>query len=78
MNVIDPDALLTRPVTELPGIARRRAAMLHKLGIQTWYDLLTWFPRDYENWQELVTLADLVEERVSVGDGRGPFGGDVP
>jgi len=66
MNVIDPDALLTRPVTELPGIARRRAAMLHKLGIQTWYDLLTWFPRDYENWQELVTLADLEDGQTSV------------
>lgn len=66
MKTVDPDQLLSRPVTELPGIAKRRASMLQKLGIETWYDLLTWFPRDYENWQNQIPLAELEDGQVAV------------
>ena len=47
--------------TPLPGVAGRRAALLRRLGIETWYDLLSWFPRDFEDWTALVPLADLVD-----------------
>ncbi|MEA4888500.1 MAG: ATP-dependent DNA helicase RecG [Clostridiaceae bacterium] len=51
--------LFKRPVTDLPGVAGRRAAMLHKLGIETWFDLLCCFPRDFEDWSSQTSLAGL-------------------
>jgi ATP-dependent DNA helicase RecG len=50
---------LSRPVHTLPGVAARRAALLVKLGLMTWFDLVNWFPRTYEDWSTPVALADL-------------------
>ena len=36
-------------VRELHGVGPARAAQLEKLGIRTLYDLLAFFPRDYED-----------------------------
>ena len=63
----DPDPkpvrqfLWQQPVKMLPGVAARRAAQLQKLGIETWFDLLCWFPREYENWADLVPLSELAD-----------------
>ena len=44
------DALtLSSPVSCLSGIKTARAAQLQKLGIRTLYDLIAYFPRDYED-----------------------------
>ncbi len=40
---------LDTPVTEFPGVGAARAAKLEKLGIRTAGDLLSAFPRDYED-----------------------------
>ena len=40
---------LNTPVTQLPGIGPARAEKLEKLGIRTAADLLSAFPRDYED-----------------------------
>ena len=40
---------LFSPVTVLPGVGRARAELLRNLGIETLYDLLTYFPRAYED-----------------------------
>ena len=53
-----PD-LFRQPVSALPGVAGRRAALLRRLDIGTWYDLLCWFPRDFEDWSEMTPLAKL-------------------
>ncbi|MGI6334327.1 MAG: ATP-dependent DNA helicase RecG [Saccharofermentanales bacterium] len=53
--------LFSRPVTALPGVAGRRAALLRRLGITTWFDLLTWFPRDFEDWSMLTPLTELID-----------------
>jgi ATP-dependent DNA helicase RecG len=53
--------LWQQPVKMLPGVAARRATQLNKLGIETWFDLLCWFPRDYENWADLVPLSELAD-----------------
>ncbi len=53
--------LFSRPVTALPGVAGRRAALLRRLDITTWFDLLTWFPRDFEDWSTLTPLAELID-----------------
>lgn len=45
---------LTSPVTALPGIGSARAAALKRLNIETVYDLITDFPRTYEDRTRLV------------------------
>ncbi len=51
--------LLDTPVTALNGVAGKRAALLHRLGIVTWFDLITWFPRDFEDWTGEITIDQL-------------------
>ena len=46
-------------VWELHGVGPARAAQLEKLGIRTLYDLLAFFPRDYEDRTNPVTIAQL-------------------
>ncbi len=50
---------LFSPVTQLRGIGPARAALLGKLGIHTIYDLLAYFPRDYEDRTHPVSIAQL-------------------
>lgn len=51
----------------LKGIGPRKAEQLAKLGIRTLQDLLTWYPRAYEDQSTLTAIADLrVGERASV------------
>lgn len=52
-------AELQAPVTALTGVGKVRAAQLNKLGISTLYDLLSTFPRSYEDRTRLVTIAEL-------------------
>lgn len=59
MNEI-PDYLDT-PVELLPQVASRRLALLQKLDIYTVYDLITYFPREYENWSNILPLASLTD-----------------
>ena len=56
-----PEELFSTSIAELPGVAGRRAVLLRRLGIETWFDLLCWFPRDFENWSDLVSVEDLVD-----------------
>lgn len=51
--------LLETPVTTLHGVAGKRAAMLARLGIATWYDLVTWYPRDFEDWSTDLAITQL-------------------
>ena len=50
---------LFSPVTELRGVGPARAAVFHRLGIFTLYDLLAYFPRDYEDRTNPVEIAQL-------------------
>lgn len=42
----------------LKGVGEKRAALLAKLGIFTFWDLLTFYPRAYENWGNIVSIKD--------------------
>ena len=54
------DALtLSSPVTCLSGIKTARAAQLQKLGIRTLYDLIAYFPRDYEDRTRIAEIGSL-------------------
>ena len=52
---------LTTPVQYLKGVGPRRAELLERLEIKTVTDLLFFFPRSYQDWSQLVPLAELVE-----------------
>ena len=49
---------LNASIKYLKGVGEKRAALLAKLGIYTLWDLLTFYPRAYEDWSSLVTIAD--------------------
>lgn len=50
---------LAQNVTGLPGISVSRSRQLKKLGINTVYELLRYFPRAYENWQNRQSILNL-------------------
>lgn len=50
---------LFAPVRYLKGIGEARAKLFASLGIETLYDLLSYFPRAYEDRSKLVSIADL-------------------
>ena len=52
---------LTDEVMYVKGIGPRRAALLEKLNIFTKYDLLTHYPRTYENHSSLTDICDVLE-----------------
>ncbi|MBO4650162.1 MAG: ATP-dependent DNA helicase RecG [Clostridiales bacterium] len=54
---------LDTPVQFLPKVGERRAKQLEKLGVFCVYDLLTFFPRRYEDWSECVPLFKLEHDK---------------
>lgn len=51
----------------LKGVGEKRAALLAKLGIFTFWDLLTFYPRAYENWGNIVSIKDApINETVCI------------
>ncbi len=51
----------------LKGIGEKRSAAFRKLGIETVEDLLTYYPRGYEDWKNTVSIKDApFEETVAV------------
>ena len=58
---------LTTPVTDFPGIGPARAQKLAKLGLGQAGDLLTYYPRHYEDRRKVWTIRDApLEGRVCV------------
>ncbi|MDE7323934.1 MAG: ATP-dependent DNA helicase RecG [Lachnospiraceae bacterium] len=47
------------PITALNGIGDKTAALYHKLDIHTINDLITHYPRDYEEWRDIVKIGEL-------------------
>lgn len=45
-------------VKYLKGVGEKRAAMLARLGIFTLWDLLTFYPRAYEDWSRIIPIKD--------------------
>ena len=58
---------LDTPVTQLPGVGEARAKKLDKLGLRTAGDLLSYYPRDYEDRRQVYTVRDApLDGRVCV------------
>ena len=47
------------PITKLSGIGEKRASLFHKLGINTVGDMITYYPRAYDNWADVTPIAEL-------------------
>ena len=50
------------PITVLPGIGAKRAALYEKLNIRSVYDLLCHFPRTYEDRTKVTEISELSDE----------------
>lgn len=61
---------LTDEVTYVKGVGPRRAAALEKLNIFTKYDLLTHYPRTYENHSSLTKIGKILEGETVLVVGR--------
>ncbi len=48
-------------ITDLKGVGEKRAAVFEKQGISSVYDLLTYYPSDYDDRRHFTTIADLKE-----------------
>ncbi len=58
---------LNASIKYLKGVGEKRAAMLGKLGIRTLRDLLTFYPRIYEDWSNITTIKDApLNENVCI------------
>lgn len=50
---------LSDPITDISGIGEKTAALYHKLNIYTVNDLIKHYPRDYEEWKDIVDISEL-------------------
>lgn len=58
---------LRSSIKYLKGVGDKRAAMLAKLGILTLWDLLTFYPRTYEDWSKITSIKDApMNENVCI------------
>lgn len=55
---------LNDPITVISGIGEKTAALYHKLNIFTVHDLITHYPRDYEEWRDLVPIGELRANQI--------------
>jgi ATP-dependent DNA helicase RecG len=60
---------LTLPVEKLKNVGPRNLPRLHKLGIKTVRDLLWHFPARYEDYSQIVPIADLVADQKATVQG---------
>lgn len=47
------------PITKLSGIGQKRAELFHKLGIDTVGDMISYYPRSYDNWSDTTPICEL-------------------
>jgi len=58
--------LLKRSVQSIKGVGETVAGQLARLGIHTWGDLLHHYPRRYEDYSQLVSIADVQLGAVTI------------
>ena len=51
---------LKSPINALKGVGTKRAEQFHKLGVDTVYSLLRYYPRRYINYTEYLPIAQTV------------------
>ena len=61
----EDEYLLGQPITAIPGVGATQAARLHKLGILSVKDLLTYYPREHLDYSTLQKIGTLPFGEVS-------------
>lgn len=56
--------MLNDSVRSLTGIGEKRAQMLEAIGVYTVYDLLNYFPRDYEDRTKITTISEAQNDET--------------
>lgn len=51
-------------ITEIKGIGDKIGALFHKLGIEECEDIITYYPRDYQEYHEPVLVKDIREQGI--------------
>ena len=54
-------SLYHMPVSELKGFGAKRAEQFEKLGVHSVGELLTFYPRAYEDWTSVENIKNLEE-----------------
>lgn len=57
----DPVGILETPIEKCLSIPPKRLEMLRRLGVYRAYDLVSLFPKDYEDWTHKVSVAELID-----------------
>ena len=52
------------PITSIKGIGEKTATLFHRVGVHTVGELLSYYPRTYDMYQEPVTFANLKAEEI--------------
>ena len=58
------------PITKLSGIGEKRAALFRRLGVESVGDMITFYPRSYDNWSAITPIADVQPDTVCVVRGK--------
>lgn len=65
----DMQKLLKKPIQSVKGIGESRAALFYKLNIHTLEDIITYFPRDYEDRSNLKKIFQLEDGETCAFEG---------
>lgn len=57
--------ILKKPVEHIKGVGKSRAALLNKLGIFTIEDLITYYPRNYEDRSQIKKISELEDGEMT-------------
>lgn len=61
--------LLDKPLSAVKGVGEARSRLFHRLNIYSIGDLLTFFPRDYEDRSSLMKISGLEDGQVNTFEG---------
>lgn len=64
------ETLKKRPITDLKGVGPKIAALLAKLGIYTYLDLLFYLPYRYQDRTKITPIADLTPGEIAIIEGQ--------
>ena len=57
---------LNKEIKYVKGVGPARAELLNKLGIFNLQDLITYYPREYEDRSNIKTIQDIEDRRRSI------------
>ena len=60
---------LSKEIKYIKGVGPARAELLNKLGIFNLYDLISYFPRTYENRGNVKKIAEVEDRRRNINRG---------